>query len=293
MPIRGMEDKRELDREKLKTMAFMDDLTGLYNRRFLYKYLPTELGDVKQLGKPLCMFMMDVDNFKGINDSYGHLCGDSVLSEIGRILQKSFRGGDSVIRYAGDEFIAVLPGASREDALNIAKRIIEKVDKNHFSDPESKTSIHVTVSIGIALYPQDAQDPEKLLRQADRALYSSKRSGRNRFSTVSDITEEVLDESKLQELFPCPKLISRGPELDQLKKYLDEAEKGKSNFILIAGERGMGKTRLLDEFKKYAQLKGITTIGASCSPEIAEQPYQTLIGALENLFISLGPQVRE
>ena len=293
MPIRGMEDKRELDKERLRELAFIDDLTELYNRRYLYQYLPTELKDIKSAGKKLSLFMMDVDSFKDINDTYGHLCGDKILVEIAQILRKSLRKEDTIVRYAGDEFLAILPGAEEEVAVEIAKRIVEQVDKTHFRESEDKPVIHLTMSIGLALFPGDAQDPEKLIYQADKALYSSKRSGRNRICTTRDVSAQILDETKLQELFPCPELIGREKELNQLKELLDEAEKGKTKFALINGDKGIGKTRLINEFKKHAQAKGITIINASCSPEISSQPYQILIAALENLFASLGPEVRE
>ena len=129
MPIRGTEGKTELDKERLRELAFVDDLTELYNRRYLYQYLPSELKAVQRLDKELSLFMIDVDNFKQVNDAYGHLCGDKILVEIAEILRKSFRQGDTVIRYAGDEFVAILPGAKEEIAINIAKRIVDLLEK--------------------------------------------------------------------------------------------------------------------------------------------------------------------
>ena len=293
MPIRGMEESRELDKEKLRELAFIDDLTGLYNRRYLYQCLPAELKEVKNLSKELSLFMIDVDTFKEVNDTYGHLCGDKILMEIAQILQKSFREGDIVVRYAGDEFVAILPGAQEDIAVNIAKRVVQQIDGNPFRENEGETSIHVTISIGLAVFPHDAQDPEKLIYQADRALYSSKRSGRNCICVAKDVPTEILDEAKLQELYPCRELVGREEQLNALKELLDEAERGEAKFALIKGGRGIGKTRLVNEFKKDAQVKGITTISASCSPEISAQPYQILVIALENLFASLGPQARE
>ena len=293
MPIRGMPDKREQDKEKLRELAFIDDLTLVYNRRYLYRYLPTELEDIKRLGRELSLFMIDVDTFKEVNDIYGHLSGDKILTEIAEILHKSLRKEDTVIRYAGDEFIAILPGADEDVATNIAERIVEKIDKTRFRVSEGKTNVHITISIGLAFFPRDAQDPEKLIYQADRALYSSKSGGRNRICTAGDIPTEILDETKLQEIFPSPQLIGRASQLDRLKELLDEAEKGQLRLALVKGERGIGKTRLISEFKKYAQAESITCIGASCSPEISNQPYQILISALGNLFTSLGPEVRE
>ena len=293
MPIRGMEDKREQDKGRLKDLAYIDDLTLLYNRRYLYQYLPVELKEMKQLGKSLGLLMMDVDSFKEINDAYGHLCGDSVLVEIAEILRNTFRTGDTIVRYAGDEFIAILPGVEEHAAVEIAKRIIDKIDKNPFREKGTQSNIHVTISIGLALFPRDARDPESLIHQADRALYSSKRSGRNRTSTTKDISTQILDERKLEEIFPAPHLIGRQAQLERLKKLLDEAQKKQVRFTLVKGERGLGKTRLISEFRAYAQNKGVTGISASCSPEISSQPYQILITALESLFSSTDYAVSE
>lgn len=293
MPIRGMEDQKEIGKDRLKELAFIDDLTELYNRRYLYQCLPLELKHTKAAGKQLCLFMIDVDGFKKINDTYGHLFGDRILLEIAEILRNSFREGDTVIRYAGDEFIAILPGVEEDVAIKIANRIVEKIGKNPFRESEDKPAVRVTLSVGLALFPRDARSPEKLIYQADRALYSSKRSGRNQICATKDISTQILDERKIQEIFPCSGLIARDDELNRLKDLLDKAEKGETRFALIKGERGIGKTRLLSEFKKHAQQKGITDISVSCSPEIGNQPYQILILALENLFTSLGTGVGE
>lgn len=293
MVIRAMEDKKEPDREKLRELAFIDDLTSLYNRRYLYRYLPAQLKDMQRAGKPLCLLIMDVDTFKKINDTYGHLCGDKLLVQIAEILRKSFREKDTVIRYAGDEFVALLPDTERQTALDRGKGIIKKIDKSLFRESEGKHNIHITLTMGLAVFPDDAKDPEKLIRQADKALYSAKQGGRNRICITEDIREEVLDETRLQEIFPCPQLIGRQDQLQRLRELLDEAQKGESRFAIVKGARGIGKSRLINELKKHAQLKGLTNISASCSPEISNQPYQTLIMVLENLFVSLGAQVRE
>jgi len=293
MPIRGMEDKREQDEQKLRELAYMDELTNLYNRRYLYQSLPTELKNARQAGRELCLFMMDVDKFKEINDTYGHLCGDKVLRQIAEVLRRNSREGDTVVRYAGDEFLAILPGAEESAAVNVAERIIKEVDQTSFREDEGAGQIHLTISIGLAFFPGDAKDPERLIYQADRALYTSKRSGRNRISVTKDVTEEVLGETKLRELFPCPQLIGRSNQIKGLNDLLEETEKGGSNFVLVGGEKGIGKSRLIEELKKQAQAKGITSISATCSPEISNQPYQIVIKAMDNLFSSLGPEVRE
>ncbi len=293
MPIRGMEDKREQNKERLKELAFIDDLTGLYNRRYLYQYLPEEMKDVQKAQGRLCLFMMDVDNFKHINDNYGHLSGDKILVKVAEILRQNCRDADTIVRYAGDEFIAILPGADKPIAVNIAKRIVESVSKTEFLTQEDADNVHVTISIGLGFFPHDAQDPEGLISQADRALYSSKRTGRNRISTTDEISEQALEETMAQELFPVQELIGRTAQIDNLKQLLSEAEGSETRFAFIKAEKGLGKTRLMNELKKHAQSNGITNIVTSCSPEISNQPYRILINALDNLFTLLGAEVQE
>lgn len=294
MVIRGIEDKKELGWDKLRELAFIDDLTSLYNRRYLYRYLPTELKDIERVGGTLSLFMMDVDTFKKINDTYGHLCGDRILIGIAQILRQCLRKGDTLVRYAGDEFIAILPETEKSVAVNIARNIIERIEKNPFKEAEAKGDIRVTMSIGLACFPADAFDPEELINQADQALYSAKRSGRNSICTTSDISAEALDETRLKQIFRCVQLIGREKQLAKLKKLLARLEKKESKLVLIKGEKGAGKTRLLSELSRLAKASGITSINATCSPEISTQPYQILISALANLFTSLGvPQLRE
>jgi diguanylate cyclase (GGDEF)-like protein len=277
---------KKQEQDKLKELAYLDDLTMLYNRRYLYQYLPEELMQMKHSAKRLCLLMLDVDNFKEINDAHGHLCGDRILVETAELLRKICRAADTIVRYAGDEFIAVLPEVDEGAAMDIAKKIVRKIDKNPFRAQQGRANIHVTLSIGLALYPRDAQDPEKLIHQADRALYFSKRSGRNRTCTTQDISEQILDETKLEEIFPAPRLIGRQKQLTKLKAVLEEAKKEHTRLILVKGERGIGKTRLISEFKKYAKDKGVTNVSVSCSPDISNQPYQVLIMALEHLFVA-------
>jgi diguanylate cyclase (GGDEF)-like protein len=162
---------------ELQRFATTDSLTGVYNTRFFQKILSNETARANRYSTPLSLLMIDIDSFKGINDGYGHLVGDKVLTEIAHILESAVRNTDYVFRCGGDEFGVVLPGTTAEGALRVAEKIVEKVEAaqvlQSFGYPGS-----VTVSIGVADYLK-ASHFETLVAEADQALYSSKRTSKN------------------------------------------------------------------------------------------------------------------
>lgn len=266
--------------ERLVRLAFTDDLTGLYNRRYFYRILPEEIEKTAALEKELSLLMIDIDEFKQFNDKYGHLTGDNVLSSVAEVLKKSTREEDIVARYAGDEFVVILPEASSEAAFSVASRILEATASYPFKGETEEASLRVTLSIGLATYPHNGTEIKELIGQADRALYSSKHAGRNRVCKTSDVLEEVIDQSKILSVFPCPKLIDREEEMLELSMRLKEAQEGKPNLVFIEGGAGIGKTRLLTEFRTFAQSKGAISLTIICYEEKIQMPYQSLILAL-------------
>ncbi|MBU1487436.1 GGDEF domain-containing protein, partial [bacterium] len=212
--------------EKLVRLAFTDDLTGLYNRRYFYQSFPEEIKKAAAEDIEISLLMIDIDEFKQFNDKYGHLTGDNVLSSVAEILEESTREEDIVARYAGDEFVVILPEATSSAAFAVACRIVEAASSYPFVGQDEEVSLKVTLSIGLATYPGDGTEIKELIGQADKALYSSKHAGRNRVSKTSDVLEEIIDRSKILSVFPCPKLIDREEELLELQKRLKETEKG-------------------------------------------------------------------
>jgi diguanylate cyclase (GGDEF)-like protein len=174
-------------REALQEQAFRDSLTGLYNRRFLREALDIELCRAKRKQWPIGLLMLDVDDFKAFNDTYGHAAGDSLLRAVATSLQSSIRSNDVLSRYGGDEFCLMMPEASIEDAINWAgkwrsdaRRLRIEWEGNALSCP--------TVSMGVAGYP-DCQTSVGLFREADFALYAAKAAGRDQIkSTISSPT---------------------------------------------------------------------------------------------------------
>jgi diguanylate cyclase (GGDEF)-like protein len=154
--------------------ALTDELTQLPNRRYLTQRFGQEVQRAKRHKKPIAFLMIDVDEFKPVNDTHGHLAGDRVLSELGAILAGSLRGSDVCARYGGDEFGAIVHEATIEGASVLAERLRQAVERARFS-----SGVKVTVSVGVAA-TDDPDRMDRLVEAADRALYEAKDRGRNR-----------------------------------------------------------------------------------------------------------------
>ena len=159
--------------QQLELSATTDGLTGVANRRTFDAELTREVARANRNGTPLALLLLDADHFKRINDTHGHLVGDSVLKGIARVLQDECRVGDTFARYGGEEFAAILPGLDAEAALIAGERMRRVIEEYDF-----ETS--VTLSVGVATLPRDARDPLSLIDAADGALYRAKELGRNR-----------------------------------------------------------------------------------------------------------------
>ncbi len=164
--------------DRLERLAALDPLTSIYNRRFGMTRLHEEFGRTLRMKAPLGLMMVDLDHFKEVNDVYGHLVGDRVLIRLANAAKSVLREGDILVRYGGEEFLAILPGASRKDVLDIADRLRRKIAESTVANGEDV--IKVTVSIGGISYPEnDVSNETELIDRADQALYLAKESGRN------------------------------------------------------------------------------------------------------------------
>jgi diguanylate cyclase (GGDEF)-like protein len=166
--------------EKVESLAATDALTGLFNRRYFETALSRELARAERTSSRVSLLVLDIDHFKSFNDTYGHAMGDLVLRKVASVLTGALRKADVLARFGGEEFVVVLPQATDRGALESAERLRESVERSaiHPGGPRK----HVTVSIGVAMFPDDAKTAEELLKTADAALYDAKRSGRNRVS---------------------------------------------------------------------------------------------------------------
>ena len=164
---------------ELERYAFHDQLTKLLNRRMFYQRVGREIKGARRYGYPISLAIMDIDDFKEFNDRYGHLEGDRILAELGRLLKEEIRASDYAARLGGEEFAIVLPHTSKESSAIMAERIRKKI----------KDNLRISVSIGIGEFPSDATTLRALLRKADQALYEAKKKGKGRISLVSSKPE--------------------------------------------------------------------------------------------------------
>jgi diguanylate cyclase (GGDEF)-like protein len=178
---------REFQRQLYRLIAH-DELTGLLTSKSFFSELRREAARAESEGRPFCVLMMDLDHFKRVNDTCGHLVGSQTLEEIGGLITRALRAGDVAARFGGEEFAAFLLDADCAQALVAAERVRSAIEEHAFSatrrsaGAEENRTLRITISIGVAAYPDDARDPIELIELADTALYHAKQSGRNRVS---------------------------------------------------------------------------------------------------------------
>ncbi len=184
----------EIDREyqrQIRRLLSHDDLTGLLSSRSFFSELRRESARAAQENRSFCVLMMDIDYFKTVNDTYGHLTGSKTLEEIGLRITQNLRTGDAAARFGGEEFAAFLLDAELAQGLVAAERIRLEVESYAFSliKKGKPTGTHsITISIGVASFPDDSSDPIELIEMADSALYRAKRAGRNQVCAYREVS---------------------------------------------------------------------------------------------------------
>ncbi|HKP72625.1 MAG TPA: GGDEF domain-containing protein, partial [Pyrinomonadaceae bacterium] len=175
-----------------------DELTGLLTSKSFFSELRREAARAQSEERPFCVLMMDLDHFKSVNDTYGHLVGSQTLEEIGGLITRALRAGDVAARFGGEEFAAFLLDADCAQALVAAERVRTTIEEHAFSSTRHGATLddgthtfRITISIGVAAFPNDARDPIALIELADTALYHAKQSGRNRVSAFCYTPEDT------------------------------------------------------------------------------------------------------
>src|SRR5213595_603922 len=164
--------------EKIQELTITDDCTGLFNARHLYKTLETEVYRSARFGYEFSVLFIDLDHFKSVNDTHGHLIGSKLLAEIGYLIKAQLRLIDFAFRYGGDEFVVLLPQTGKDSALVVARRLRDSLRGSAFCKDES-LNLNVRASMGLATYPHDAKAPHDIIRQADEMMYMVKNSTRD------------------------------------------------------------------------------------------------------------------
>ena len=163
-------------------LVYSDDLTGLRNRRYLYRVFGEGWSEVADPEQNLSLAIVDLDYFKQVNDTHGHLTGDLVLSETAALIEGFLSGEDQAVRYGGDEFVLLFPNRSKNDTGVLVESLRRAMADREFVSKEENQPLEVVLSfsIGVATYPEDGSTGEELMTAADKALYASKKAGRNR-----------------------------------------------------------------------------------------------------------------
>lgn len=184
----NMERYKEVRR--LQSLVHVDDVTGLFNQRKLYKDLDESILRNETDGESFYVLFIDIDHFKKVNDGHGHLVGTRLLVEVAKLMQRTLRETDLIYRYGGDEYVLILPGATDEVARMVGKRMLKAIKEHPFHvTKESKQPMHLSVSIGLAGYPVDAKSRDDILDIADRMMYQAKESGRGRVCHAGELLE--------------------------------------------------------------------------------------------------------
>ncbi len=177
--LNAMAEKLANSQKALEDLSAHDGLTGLYNYREFHRRLTEEVQRSLRYDHPFSLLILDIDDFKAVNDTYGHLAGDEALRGLAALIRRAVRPVDEVARYGGEEFAILLPETPGPGAFATAERIRDIIATHPIAISPGQT-VGLTVSIGVAIYPQDAQSEEKLIGAADQALYTAKNGGRNR-----------------------------------------------------------------------------------------------------------------
>jgi diguanylate cyclase (GGDEF)-like protein len=243
-----------------------DPLTGALTRHSFDALLSQSMEQAATQHASLTLLVIDIDHFKSINDSFGHIRGDMVLIEVIQRLRETLRAGDLLFRFGGDEFVVLLPAPSRAHALQVAERLLVAAQRTPFS---GTPPLSLTLSIGAATFPEDADTPEALLIAADRRVYHAKRTGRGRVSSVDAPT-------RLAPASAPPRLIERDEALTVARDLLSTNDAALRSLCLRAAP-GTGRTRYLAELSRAAASLGYATLSISGGPALRARRYGALV----------------
>lgn len=265
-------------------LVFEDELTGIYNRRFLLSYLQHKIDWDSLESHPASLLMMDVDDFKEINDTYGHDVGDQVLIWVAGLVRDVAGDKGLAIRYGGDEFMMLMPGGDKKAAMHMGERILERSREGPVPLAEMEAEFSATLSIGVASAPDEADSGRALIQKADTALYQAKNSGRDRIASAEHVElQQVFPKAALQQLERAT-IAGRKRQLAQVAKALKEYSKRHSQFVIVEGAAGMGKSEFLKAIQRNLGSSKIQQIGVNGIPQELFRPYYLTTNILVELL---------
>jgi diguanylate cyclase (GGDEF)-like protein len=179
---------------KIEELSYTDHMTGMYNYRYFYKRLAEEIMRAKRFNHELALVIFDIDGFKEFNDTYGHQAGDSILKQLGHLVEDSVRSIDILSRYGGDEFCLVMPESGLVACEQFMERLRRQIENHTFRNRYNNKQLTIKISMGGALYPMHAERADRLIYCADMALMDAKQSGRNRISVYdAELDKKTVD----------------------------------------------------------------------------------------------------
>ncbi|NLP06358.1 diguanylate cyclase, partial [Candidatus Fermentibacteria bacterium] len=251
----------------LPTRAALDELDRGFRRR--------------PAGEPWSALVIDVDDFKMINDVFGHLAGDRILQQVAYLLVRNVRQTDEAIRFGGDEFVVILRGTGKLQAANLAARFLEDVQRESFQG-----GVRVGVSLGLAESAEEDRALSSVLDKADRALYDSKARGKGKIAFFQDRSDREADLS-------FDHFVNRQAELKELRTALDEVLEKGCRAVLVTGEPGVGKTRLVTELRHYCAFRGCAFAEAKYDEVGGAEPFGLVLEPFRALVETLPEADRE
>jgi len=266
--------------KELLSLLYTDELTQIFNRRYLKEVIPGYLAQADKEKFTVAFYMLDMDNFKAINDGYGHRVGDRALKHFSKIMSENIQDKGIAIRYAGDEFVLILSKLTKKKARDIGMEILQKIAASPFKVKDKK--LKIKYSAGVSLFPKDGKTLKTLFRKADEALYTAKDRGKGRVVVYPD-KGKLLTPSKLDSILSYPHIVGR----DDTIQFLDKHLSGKENpmvFPVLFGDDGTGKSRLMEHAREAAQQNFAFTLFAKGYPFWQTEMYSGVLSALGILF---------
>jgi diguanylate cyclase (GGDEF)-like protein len=241
---------------------FVDKLSGCYNQQYLKEKKEDELRELATKGIPFSVVMIAIDNFKAINEEYGQARGDEIIQQFSRFLRRTLRASDTVVRYNGDEFIGIMPHATRKDSEVVLWRMIKDCEDREFS------GLKIAVSMGISSFPGDGRTLVKLIQVAEDALSQARKSHHERIG--------IIRRKKI--VLPTRTFIDRIQEKDDLQSFLSDDEKSIS-VAVVTGRNGIGKTRLVREVLN--NIHGYEVVWSNCQRDTENTAYGCIREAIK------------
>jgi len=171
--------------DKMNALIIREGLTGLFNKSYIRQRLDEELYRSKRYDRDLSLMMIDLDNFKALNDRFGHAVGDHLLRYFSQVIADTIRPSDIAARYGGEEFLVILPETRKEEAQVVAERLLKRISLYPFRVDSRKEDVPFTISIGLTTYPEHGESAEELVVLADMALYQAKKEGKNKVAVYA------------------------------------------------------------------------------------------------------------